>query len=125
MSDHCVSICNEMREVTHMPPLTMNQAKDLARDGKQRPIERGQAEHIMKRARDEMDKIADEEEDVFTKIEKEKAEKKSKVHAQKASQKAETELLKQQAKHTMKLRNKNKNTIVQPGKFARDLRRHF
>jgi len=110
-----------------MPPLTMNQAKDLVRDGKQRPVERGAAIKTISHAVDEMDKFVDVEEDVWQKREEEALDKKSKKKAFRQAQKAESVGIKSSQKHSMKLRGNqaSKMSIVQPGKFARDLHRHF
>ena len=113
-----------MNESMHYP-LTMNQAKDLARDGKKRPLERGVAGNTLEQAVREMEKVEDEEVDIFTRNEEKKQKKKSQKSADAAAQRNELEQLKAQEKHSMKLRSKKQNTIVQPGKFSRDLHRHF
>lgn len=116
---------NNMKELTHYP-LSMNQAKDLARDGKKRPLERGVAGNTLEQAVRDMEKVEDEEVDIFTRDEEKKQKKKSQKSADAAAQRNELEQLKAQEKHSMKLRSKNnKGSIVQPGKFSRDLHRHF
>ena len=59
-----------MNESMHHP-LTMNQAKDLARDGKKRPLERGVGNTLEQAVR-EMEKVEDEEVDIFTRNEEKK-----------------------------------------------------
>lgn len=110
---------------TMMPALTMNQAKDLTRDGKQRPVERGTALKVVGAALEELDTFIPEEEDLWQKKEEEALEKKSKKKAFRSAQKAETAGIKSSQKHSMKTRGKPSRTINQPGKFGRDLQRHF
>ena len=111
-------------EVMHMPPLTMNQAKDLARDGKKRPLERGTSSAVMRDAINGLERYEDKDDDYWQKRNEESLSKKSDKAALKQQQKAESNVLRSSTKHSMKTRSKV-GQIVQPGKFGRDLHRHF
>jgi hypothetical protein len=99
----------------------MNQARDLARDGLQRPVERGVSAQVVREAADQIEREYQVEKDSEIVRQEKAGAKRGQKSAQLAAQRAEMQ--KEAGGHQMSTRSKAH--IDQPGKFGRDQQRHY